>query len=92
MATGLRIEQQNGFRFTPWIVGIVLVVLLVVAGWFGYRYYTTGEQPPIPVVFAAANPEVDESTVTSEQKTLTRCLRTSHAIYRYPHSVWIVHV
>ncbi|MBH1980829.1 sortase [Candidatus Saccharibacteria bacterium] len=68
MATGLRIEQQNGFRFTPWIVGIVLVVLLVVAGWFGYRYYTTGEQPPIPVAFAAANPEVDESTVTSEQK------------------------
>lgn len=68
MATGLRIEQQKGFRFTPWIIGAVLVALLVAAGWFGYRYYTTGEQPPIPVAFAAVNPEVDESDVTSKQK------------------------
>lgn len=68
MATGLRIEQQKSFSLVPWIVGFVLLALFVAAGWFGYRYYTTGEQPPIPVALAAVNPEVDEADVTNEQK------------------------
>ena len=51
--------------------GLLFMVLAIgMAGvlcWYGYRYYTTGESLPIPMPFVAANPHVDESTVTKEQ-------------------------
>ncbi len=68
MATGLHIEQQKDFRPGRWVASLVVLALLAAVGWFGYRYYTTGEQPPIPVAFATANPEVDEAQVTVDQK------------------------
>lgn len=68
MATGLRIERQNDSHVGRWLVLMALVALLALAGWFGYRYYTTGEQPPLPVAFAAGNAEVDETAVTPSQK------------------------
>lgn len=68
MATGLHIEQQKEFHPGRWIASLIVLALLAAAAWFGYRYYTTGEQPPLPIAFATANPEVDESTVTIDQK------------------------
>lgn len=67
MATGLHIEQRSQSHFGLWL-GILLVVIFVGAcGWYGYRYYTTGQQPPVPVALAKANPEVDETDVTTQQ-------------------------
>ena len=67
MATGLRIDRQNDSHFGRWLAILVGVLLLAGGAWFGYRYYTTGEQPPLPVALAASNPEVDEKDITSEQ-------------------------
>lgn len=47
---------------------VVMVALVATVGWYGYRYYTTGEQLPVPVSFTAVNPELDESTVTDAKK------------------------
>lgn len=45
---------------------IVLIGLLVGAGWIGYRWYSTGEVPfDIPV--AGANPGIDQSIVSKTQ-------------------------
>lgn len=68
MATGLRIQQQRESHLGLYI-GILLVLALAAGmGWYGYRYYTTGEQPPIPVALATPNADVDEKEVTSEEK------------------------
>lgn len=68
MATGLRIQQQRESHLGLYI-GILIVLALVAGmGWYGYRYYTTGEQPPIPVALATPNADVDEKEVTSEEK------------------------
>lgn len=50
-----------------WIFIIILVALFAAAGWFGYKWYTTGEQPPIPIPLQNADASVDESDVTSKQ-------------------------
>lgn len=68
MATGLRIKQQSELHLGRWVVGFVLLILLAASAWFGYRYYTTGQQLPLPIALAAANPEVDEADVTVAQK------------------------
>lgn len=68
MATGLHIKQQSEFHPERWIAGLILLALLVAAAWFGYRYYTTGEPLPIPIALAAANPNVDEAEITTNQK------------------------
>ena len=46
---------------------VILVATLVAAGWYGYRWYTTGEQPPIPVPIVSADTSVDETDVTPVQ-------------------------
>jgi len=46
-----------------------LFTLLVVIGWFGYRYFTTGELPPaISVGALAADTSVDETPVNTSQR------------------------
>lgn len=36
--------------------------------WYGYRFYTAGETPPIPLPIATAQVDVDETPVTTEKK------------------------
>lgn len=67
MATGLRIEQKSESHFGLWLSILLGMALVAACAWYGYRYYTTGEQPPVPVALAAANPEVDEADVTTVQ-------------------------
>ncbi|KKW05197.1 MAG: hypothetical protein UY35_C0001G0088 [Candidatus Saccharibacteria bacterium GW2011_GWC2_48_9] len=68
MAAGLEIRQQRNLHLGRWFTLAVLIAILAVAGWFGYRYYSTGEQPPVPIpaALAAVNPDVDESTIALE--------------------------
>lgn len=67
MATGLYIDQKSNSHFGLWLTILLSVALVGTCAWYGYRYYTTGEQPPVPVALAAANPEVDEKDVTTQQ-------------------------
>ena len=50
-----------------WIVLILIVAALGAAGWFGYKWYTTGEKPPLPIPLAAASDSVDETPVSDLQ-------------------------
>lgn len=64
---GLEIKQKKEFHLWRWFFALIVIAILVAAGWFGYRWYTTGEEPPIPIPVASADPSVDESEVTKEQ-------------------------
>jgi len=60
---GLEIKQKREFHLWRWFFWLVLIATIVVAGWYGYKWYTTGEEPPIPLPVASADPRVDESIV-----------------------------
>lgn len=68
MATGLRIERQQQSHFGRWLACLIVVAAVAAAAWYGYRYYTTGEQLPVPIALATANPDVDETEVSDEKK------------------------
>lgn len=48
------------------IFGIILIALLAATGWYGYRWYTTGEIP-LALPIAGANTAVSELAVTPAQ-------------------------
>jgi hypothetical protein len=49
-----------------WVFSIVLIVLLATCGWYGYKWYTTGDVPfSLPIV--SANTGIDESVVSISQ-------------------------
>jgi LPXTG-site transpeptidase (sortase) family protein len=60
---GLEIKQKRELHLWRWFFWLVLVALLATAGWFGYQWYTTGEEPPIPLPIASADPRIDETVV-----------------------------
>ena len=49
-----------------WFVLVLAASLLIATGWFGYKWFTTGEKPPIVPLPASAlaDPTVDETPVT----------------------------
>lgn len=69
MATGLEIRQPRNLHLGRWFACAVFLALVAVLAWFGYRYYTTGAQPPVPIpaALAAANPDVDETDVSLDE-------------------------
>lgn len=69
MANGLRIERSKGRAWVGWVVTVALVGLLGISGWLLYRWYTTGEELPLPLPIALENadPRIDESNVSSAQ-------------------------
>ncbi len=64
MATGLEIAKQSETHVLRWGALLLCIGLVAVIGWFAYRYYTTGQQPPIPIALATPNQNVDESEVS----------------------------
>lgn len=49
-----------------WVFFITLIAFLAVCGWYGYKWYTTGDVPfSLPI--ASANAAIDESSVSSSQ-------------------------
>lgn len=66
---GLEIKQKREFHLWRWFFALIIIAILVAAGWFGYRWYTTGEEPPIPIPVASADPSISETEVTKEQVT-----------------------
>lgn len=63
---GLYIEQKRDYHIGRWLFIAAFVALLAAAGWFGYRWFITGVQPPIVPLPAAAlaDPSVDEALVS----------------------------
>lgn len=68
MAQGLAIKHKRNLHWIAVVLWLSLFTLLAVTSWFAYRYFTTGELPPALSVSAlTADPDVDESAVTSAQ-------------------------
>lgn len=66
--SGLFIERKRDFHLKRWFFLIIFVSALGTTGWYTYKWFTTGEQPPVVPLPAAAlaNPDVDESAVSKE--------------------------
>jgi LPXTG-site transpeptidase (sortase) family protein len=62
---GLFIEHKRDFHWRLWLLVLLGVILLSVSGWLAYRWFTTGEQPPlIPLPASAlADPSIDEEPI-----------------------------
>lgn len=69
MAHGLEIKYKREFHPIRWVIWMSVLVAICLGGWFGYRYFTEGELPPLldNVGALKADPSVDESPVTNEQ-------------------------
>lgn len=59
---GLYIEHKRDLHLRLWLLILVAVVLLSVSGWMAYRWFTTGEKPPIVPLPASAlaDPTINE--------------------------------
>lgn len=65
---GLEIKHKRSFHWVSLLIWALLLGLLLAIVWFGYRYFTTGELPPVVSVRALeADPRVDESPVSKKQ-------------------------
>jgi len=64
---GLEIKQKREFHLWRWFFWLLLIALLALAGWYGYKWYSTGEEPPLPIPIASADPSIDEKDVSEAQ-------------------------
>ncbi len=62
----LEIEYVRERHLKRWFLVVVLIIILGVAGWFAYKWYTTGDTPVV-LPIASANSTVDESDVSFDQ-------------------------
>ena len=70
MSRGLHIQPQKESSLLTTILWLVALAFIVLCGWFGYRYYALGEQPPVPIPMAAvAQPDVIEEQVPDDEKS-----------------------
>lgn len=69
MATGLEIKYKRSFGSLKSAVAILGMGVVALSVFYSYRWYTTGEQPPIPIpaAMALANPSVSESPIPIEK-------------------------
>lgn len=67
--SGLYIERKRELHIGRWLLLIIFSALLVSTAWFGYRWFTMGEKPPlVPLPASAlADPSVDEKPVSQEE-------------------------
>lgn len=80
MVPGLSIEPSKERHHSRWFVLFLLACLLAATGWYGYHWYMTGEQPPVEIPIAKANPAVDESDVTKSMVN-THSVPATHPRY-----------
>ncbi|AHB42612.1 hypothetical protein RAAC3_TM7C00001G0772 [Candidatus Saccharibacteria bacterium RAAC3_TM7_1] len=67
MATGLEIKQTRSFSPVRWILRLIFLALIILIGYYGLRWYNTGELPfNLPI--ASADPSVNETPVSQEQR------------------------
>ena len=61
----LEIAYTKKRHTARWIILILFIGLIAASSWFGYRWYTTGQLPPLPLPLATADTSVDETNVSS---------------------------
>lgn len=59
----LFIEQKAGIPFGRIFFISAFIMLLGAGGWYGFRWYTTGEEPPL-VPVASADPSISEDDIS----------------------------
>lgn len=65
---GLELKHKRDYHWVFVVLWLLLFVCLAAIGWIGYRYFTTGELPPVLSVGALkANSSVDETAIGSGQ-------------------------
>lgn len=68
MTPGLRIDSDTQRHFGRYIILLIVAVLICVASYYAYIWYTKGDLPPVPVpAQAKADPSVDETPITPAQ-------------------------
>ena len=67
MATGLEIKQTRSFRPLKWLLRLLLLGLIIAAGYYALMWYSTG-QLPIDLPIAAADPSVNETPISTLQR------------------------
>ncbi len=65
--SGLRIKQTYKISLGQIGFWVLAVGMLAGTGWLGYRWYFFGDDLPVPIVQAQADPRVDESPVSQKQ-------------------------
>lgn len=67
MALDVKHSTRSQRSWWQWVASGILLVVLVVTGWFTYRWYMFGDDLPVTFpAFVMADPDVDESEVTAE--------------------------
>lgn len=66
MASGLYIPYKRDFHIKQVLIVVATLSMLSAVGWFGYKWFTTGEKPPVlPLPASAlADPSIDEKPVS----------------------------
>lgn len=88
--TGLEIKHKREFRPWRWILLTVLILLVAATGWYAYRWYTTGQEPPL-IPTASADPRIDESDVP-QAKIDSYIVPAAHPRYISIPSIGVEHV
>lgn len=68
MARGLYIKQKQDHHIGTLLFWMTFLILALASLWYGYRFYTTGELPPVPVPASAMQQDVDETPVDDTKK------------------------
>lgn len=68
MARGLHIKQKRDVPIGSIVFWTIFATLFAACAWYGYRFYMKGELPPVPIPVAQARQDVDEATVSQDEK------------------------
>ncbi len=68
MSKGLHIKESKNINIANILFWLIFISLLLACGWYGYRFYTKGELPPVPIPVATAKQDVIESPISNKDK------------------------
>lgn len=66
MSSGLSIKYKKSFNVLKWLASLAVVALIMLTGWYAYKWFVNGDEPPVVPLPASAlaDTSVDESPVT----------------------------
>ncbi|MCB9820005.1 class F sortase [Candidatus Nomurabacteria bacterium] len=65
--SGLNINKSKFFSLREIGFWIISIAIIASSAWLGYRWYFFGDELPVPIAQAQADPNVDEKPVTKKQ-------------------------
>jgi hypothetical protein len=64
---GLEIKEKRELHLLRWLILVITIGSIALVGWYVYKWYTTGEEPPIPLPVALADSRIDESNISQSE-------------------------